>query len=121
MTKKTGPTNEHTKQLIVDLYTASEKGKIKIWKDVAERIQKPSRIIPSVNLSKIEKYAKEKEIILIPGKLLGDGILTKKVTVSSLKASKTAIEKLTACGGKYITIKELIKTNPKGKTTRIMA
>ena len=122
MTKRTGPTNENTKQIIVSLYKASETNKVKLWKDIAERLQKSSRIIPSVNLSKIEKYAKsETETIIIPGKLLSDGIITKKITVSSLKASKTAIEKLTACGGKYITLEELIKTNPKGKTTRIMA
>lgn len=121
MTKRTGPTNESTKQIIVSLYQASETNKVKLWRDLAERLQKPSRIIPSVNLSKVEKYAKETETIIIPGKLLSDGIITKKITISSLKASKTAIEKLTACGGKYITLEELIKTNPKGKTTRIMA
>ncbi|MCK4550570.1 MAG: 50S ribosomal protein L18e [Candidatus Aenigmarchaeota archaeon] len=121
MTKRTGPTNPRTKETVISLYAASQENKAKIWKDIAERIQKPKRIIPCVNVGKIEKCTKANESVVVPGKILGEGAITKKITVCALSASESAVEKIKKAGGSYMTIEDFVKSNPKGKKTRILA
>ena len=79
----------------------------------------PSRQRRSANIWKINKYTSDKEIALVPGKVLSDGELTKKMTIAAFQFSKEAMNKINK-KGKAITIKELIKENPKGKNVRII-
>lgn len=120
MTKRTGPTNPTTKSLIVKLMKQSKKENVEIWRDIAERLQKPSRQRAEINLNTLEKYCKDNDTIIVPGKLLGSGVLTKPLNVAALAASKAAIERLHKAKGKYLSIEELINKNPKGSGIRIM-
>ncbi len=117
--KRTGPTNFFLRKLIRDLKKLSNKENAKIWKEIAYYLELPRRKRVKVNIGKIEKLAKEGETIIIPGKLLGGGLLNKKVTVVYYNASKSAIKKLEKAGAKGMTIEEFIKENPKGSNTRI--
>lgn len=60
----------------------------------------PSRKSRIVNLYKIEKYSKEGDIIVVPGKVLGIGSLSHKVTVVALDFSKSALKKINNAGGR---------------------
>ena len=117
MVKKTKSTNLELKKLLIQLKKVANKEKVKIWKAIALELSKPIRKRKGVNLMKIQKFAKDSETIVVPGKVLATGNLTKKVKVAAFKFSEGAREKL-----KYnaISIHELIKTNPKGKKTRII-
>ena len=75
-----------------------------------------SRRRRSINLSKINKVAKDNETIIVAGTVLGTGILTKKLTISAFKFSESAKKKLKD----HMTIQELMKKNPKGKGLRIL-
>jgi len=120
MVKRTGPTNPLLKGLIERLIKAAHENKANIWKDVAEKLKKPTRQRVEVNLKKINRYAREGETILVPGIVLSDGFLDKKVTIAAWKFSKRAKEKIEKTGGKAISIEELIRINPKGSNVRIM-
>lgn len=120
MAKRTGPTNPVTIRLVSELRKTSNEQKVAIWKDLAERLTRPTRIRSEVNLDKIETNLKKDEIALIPGKLLGTGDLTKPITVAALRASQSAKDKLKAVKGQFLTIQELIKKNPKGAKVRIL-
>jgi large subunit ribosomal protein L18e len=120
MVKRTGPTNPYLKELIEKLRKKWLEAKAPIWKTIAEKLEKPSRQRIEVNLSKIERYANENEVIVVPGKVLGMGDLTKKVTVAAWAFSKTAKEKIEKAGGKVLSIEELMRNNPKGSNVRIM-
>ncbi|HEC86656.1 MAG TPA: 50S ribosomal protein L18e, partial [Thermoplasmatales archaeon] len=73
-----------------------------------------------VNISKIDRYIKDDEIALVPGKVLSAGNMSKKVIVAAWSFSEKAREKILKAGGKCISIEELVKTNPKGKNVRIL-
>lgn len=120
MAKRTGPTNPNTQKIIKKLKKQSNEKGVKIWKDIAKRLEKPKRIQPAVNVSKLEKYLNKGDTAIIPGKLLGDGKITKPVTVSAKKISKAAKAKIEKAGGKYITYEEIITKNPKGSRIKIM-
>lgn len=121
MTKRTGPTNPVTKSLVIRLVKQSKKEKVEIWSAVAERIKRPSRQRAEVNLNELDKYCKNNETVIIPGKLLGAGMLTKPLNVAALSASKSAIERLNKAKGIYLSIEELMNKNPKGSGIKIMA
>jgi len=118
--KRTGPTNPILKELIRELKKASIEQDAAIWKRVATDLEKPTRNRRIVNLSKINRYTKENETIVVPGKVLGSGELDHKLHLSAYKFSESALEKLQKIGAKAIPLKELIKENPKGKKIRII-
>lgn len=112
--------NPQLSQLIKDLKKTAIENDVKIWKDIAERLEKPLRNLAEVNLSRISRYAKENETIIVPGKVLASGEINKKVTVAAFALSEQAKKKILSAKGKYITISELVKKNPKGSNIRIM-
>jgi len=114
-------TNPNLVKLIEELLKASAMNDAPIWKDIAERLAKPKRLYAEVNVSKIQRYAKEGETIIVPGKVLGGGKITKAVTVAALSFSESARRKIIEAGGKCLTIKELLEINPTGSGVRIMA
>lgn len=113
--------NPNLVTLIDVLLSESAKNSAAIWKDVAERLAKPRRLHAEVNVSKIEKYAKADEYVVVPGKVLGSGSITKPVKVAALSFSETAKRKITDAGGTCMRIDELLRENPKGSGVRIMA
>ena len=113
--------NPNLSALIDTLLEEGARNKAAIWKDVAERLAKPRRLYAEVNLSKIQKYAREGETILVPGKVLGSGQINKKVAVAALSFSEKAKSKIEASGGRCLTILELLRENPKGSNVRIIA
>tara|TARA_Y100000294_G_C8558645_1_gene338145 strand:- start:1197 stop:1559 length:363 start_codon:yes stop_codon:yes gene_type:complete len=118
--KRTGPANKHLRNLIQELIRLSADQDVKIWKAIAKNLNRPTRQRTIINLFKINKLAKENETVIIPGKVLGNGELNRKITISAFYFSKSAKEKIKQCGCKAITINELIKTNPKGSKVRII-
>lgn len=108
--------NEQLQTLIIELKKKDEN----IWKKVAKELEKPTKKRAAVNLSKIEKYVKEDEIALVPGKVLSMGTLSKKITIAAYNFSKTAKEKIEKCGCKAISIEDLMKNNKKGTKVRII-
>jgi large subunit ribosomal protein L18e len=83
-------------------------------------LEKPSRNWAEVNLSRLERYANEGDVIVVAGKVLGAGSLKKKVTVAAYKFSESASKAIEEAGGKKMTITELIEKNPTGNGVRIM-
>ena len=106
--------------LIFDLKAWSRENEAPIWRDIAKRLEKPSRVWAEVNISRIALYVKKGETLIVPGKLLGAGDIDYPVTVATFKATQGARQKITAAGGTVLTIPDLVKNNPKGKGVRII-
>jgi large subunit ribosomal protein L18e len=113
-------TNPNLIKLIDGLLESSVKNEAKIWRVVAEMLSKPRRRQAEVNVSKIQRYSRDGEVALIPGKVLGTGNLDKPVTVAALSFSERAREKIESAGGRCIGILQLIEENPKGNKVRII-
>ncbi len=118
--KRTGPTNVELRSLIDELREKSREDKVNLWKRVAVDLERPSRIRRAVNLFRINRFTKEDEIALIPGKVLANGELDRKITIAAFNFSRSALDKINKSGSKAITIKELMKNSPKGKKIRII-
>jgi len=118
--KRTGPTNEHVKELINELKKESSTHKNKIWKRIAQELEKPTRKRRVINIARINRTTKENETILVPGKVLGSGILNHSLTIAAYAFSQSAKKQIQQAKGKTVTIQELLKNNPKGKDIRII-
>lgn len=120
MSSKNNKTNPMLINLIHELKKQSNENDVSIWKDIAKRLEKPSRNWAEVNLDRISKNIGDKETALIPGKVLSTGNLTKKVSIAAWSFSEKSEEKIKKAGGKTLSINELMKNNPKGKDIRIL-
>ncbi|HNX48107.1 MAG TPA: 50S ribosomal protein L18e [Methanomassiliicoccales archaeon] len=106
--------------LISALKAESRSSGAGIWRDIALRLEKAKANWAEVNLSKIERYASEGDVIVVAGKVLGSGAINKKVTVAAYGFSESAKMKIEAAGGKNLTIMELVKEMPQGTGVKIM-
>ena len=91
-----------------------------IWRDVATRLSASKRRRVSVNLSRLNRYTKEKETVVVPGKVLGAGRLEHPLVVAAFAFSDEARAKIIHAKGKCVPISQLIEDNPKGSNVRIM-
>ena len=117
---KSGPTDPNTRALINALRKTSTKHNVRIWKRVAELIARPARQRATVNIGKISRHSNTGDIIVVPGKVLGSGNLSHKVTVAALNASTSARTVIIGAGGSLISINELLTQSPKGKGVTII-
>lgn len=120
MTKRTGPTNVHLQELITMLKKTAIEKETPLWKRLAEDLETSTRNRRMVNLYKISKYAQDNEIIVVPGKVLATGDITKKLSVAAWSFSETAREKIQKAKGEAFSIGELLKRNPNVQHIRIL-
>ena len=116
---KSSNKNLQVQELVKQLKKLSIEQKVKFWKRIASDLEKPNRQRRIVNVWKIDKYAKDNETVIVPGKVLGTGELNKKVNVAAFNFSDEALTKISK-NGKALSIEELMKANPKGKGVRIL-
>ena len=83
------------------------------WGSVAKVLSSSTRRLIDINLSEIEKKSERGDTVLIVGKVLSQGEVTKKLKVVSLWISSMALEKLKEAKGEYSNVLDEIKSNPK--------
>lgn len=113
-------TNVQLLALIKFLKKKARENEASIWRRTAELLGKPRRLRAQVNISKISRYTQEGDTVLVPGKVLGAGILKHKVNVAAFAFSDTAKKKILDAGGTVMSIKELVERNPKGSNVKIL-
>lgn len=118
--KKVKTTNPELIKLIRFLKKQSRENKAKIWKDVAERLAKPRRNHIAVNVSRLNRYTEKKDIVVVPGKVLGAGEISHPITVAAFTFSEKAKQKIKAARGKCLSFFELAKKNPKGSNAKMI-
>ena len=101
--------------MIKDLKQASKKNEAPIWSKLADLAIKPSSTKRIVNLTRINKITKESDVLFVPGKVLGTGNMSHKITLSSLSMSTGAANKIIKSGGNIMTYSDMIKKFPTGK------
>lgn len=94
--------------------------KNKPWFHLAKILSNSSRKYSSINLSDIEKQTTAGDTVVIPGKVLSLGDITKKVRICSLGISSSAKEKLKKTKSESVSIFQEIKTNPKAQGIKVI-
>ena len=108
-------TNQVVVRMASDLRKASAKNDAPIWRKLAEYALKTSQARRDINLNRISQLTKENDTVVFPGKVLGTGNVSHKITLCSFSISNAAAAKVLEDGGKLISYSDLIKQNPTGK------
>lgn len=90
------------------------------WIKIAGILSSPRRNKIAVNLDDIEQNSKEGDTIVIPGKVLGQGDVSKKLRVVAVSFSEEARKKLKDKKAEIIKISEEIKINPEAKGIKLI-
>jgi len=118
--KRTGPTNPVLQQLIMSLRKESTTSKAPLWDRIADDLEKPTRERRAVNISRLARFTKPNETVVVPGKVLGSGAMPHSIIVAALGFSAGAKERIEAAKGKALTLDALIKTKPKAKDLKLI-
>lgn len=102
------------------LRRTSNKYDVAIWKAVKGWLLTPRRRRVTVNISKLNRYTSEGEVVIVPGKVVGSGNMSHKITVGAYSYSLTAKKKLLEAGCEVLLIEELVSRYPDGKGVKII-
>jgi large subunit ribosomal protein L18e len=90
------------------------------WVEVAGLLSGPRRNRININLDEINSRCKEGENIIIPGKVLSQGQIEKKIKIIAFNFSEKAKEKLLSAKCQLSYIIDEIKLNPSAKGLKIL-
>ena len=118
--KKANPTNPELVYAVRFLKKSAKQNDAKIWRKIAEVLSRTRRKRIAVNLSRVNRYTKDSETVVVPGKVLAAGEIDHPVTVTAFAFSQKAMTKIEKAKGKCLSYAELVKKNPKGSGVRII-
>lgn len=90
------------------------------WLGIASVLVGPRRKRMDMNLSQIDTQAKTGETVVVPGKVLSGGEVSKKFKVVAVSFSAKAEEKLKKAGCEAILISQEIEKNKDAKGVKIL-
>ncbi len=118
--KTENKSSQDLKFAIENLLKVSRENNSPIWRDIAESLSGSRKNYASVNLGKISRLCKQDDVIVVPGKILGSGIIDKKLKVSALFISEKAMRKLRDSGSEFVPLEQLAEEMPKGTDVKII-
>lgn len=119
-TKISKQTEKKGNPILVETIRSAKKTNTEFWLKIASILSGPRRMQRIVSLDDLDKNAKEGDSIVIPGKVLSQGELNKKIAVIAFNFSEKAKEKILKTKSRCINIFEEIKKNPNANGLRMI-
>jgi large subunit ribosomal protein L18e len=94
--------------------------KARIWSVASEALLATAANRVEVNVGRISRLAKAGEVVFVPGKVLGTGVLDKKLVVGAYSFSGSAKAKIESAGGSALGVGEFLKKHPDGSGVRLV-
>jgi len=102
------------------LERAARDHKAPIWEAASERLSSTKGNRVEVNVSRISRLAKAGEAVFVPGKVLGTGLIDKKVVIGAFSFSASARSKIEGAGGTALSVEQFVKKYPKGSGVKLV-
>jgi large subunit ribosomal protein L18e len=102
------------------LRRAFKKNKAPIWRVLEQELSRPRRNRREVNITTLASKTDDGQVIVVPGKVLGFGEIGHKLTVCAVTISESAAKKITACGGKLLSMNNFVEQYPDGRGVRVI-
>jgi len=107
-------------ELIRELESVAKENGSGIWSAVADELSRVRRSRREVNVRSLDRHTGEGDVVVVPGKVLGDGSLRHRVDVAAFRFTEGAENKIKAAGGRAMSILELVKNNPRGSKVKLI-
>ena len=106
--------NPAARHAVVMLERAGKKNQAPIWLVASRRLAGPVSARVQVNVGKVSRVAQSGGAVFVAGKVLGTGIIDKKVVIGAFSYSATAKSKIEVAGGSALSVEEFLHKFPKG-------
>lgn len=116
---KKGPESIELIDALKALKHAYSRTKKRVWLKAAQLLQRPRRRRVEVNVYALDKHVAEGDFVLVPGKVLSLGKLSKKITVAAFSAAAGARKKIAESGSKLLSLQEAAEKSD-GKKVKIV-
>ena len=113
--------NSELVRLVGELRRTARTRQASVWTTVADRLERSRHQVRPLNVGHLERLARADETVIVPGKLLAEGLLTKRLTVAAFAYSAEARSKVQAAGGVALSLQDLMKSRPDGAGVRLLA
>ncbi len=112
--------NPILRRISVMLERAGKQQKAPIWREASDMLSNTSKAKVEVNLGRISRVADDGQAVFVPGKVLGGGVMQKKVVVGAFAFSAGARTKIEASGGTALSVEDFLKKYPKGSGVKLV-
>ncbi len=117
MTTSHSPLLRHTS---VMLEKAAREHGAPVWQVASELLSGTARNRIEVNIGHISRLAKAGQALFVPGKVLGTGLIDKKVVVGAFSFSASARSKIEGSGGSALSVEQFLKKYPRGSSVKLV-
>jgi len=112
--------NPLLRKAAVMLERASKSKKAPIWRRASKMLDGPGSLKVEVNVGRLSRIAANGAPLFVPGKVLGSGLIDKKVVVGAFAFSAAARRKIAAGGGSAMSVEQFLKRYPDGSGVRLV-
>ena len=112
--------NPLLKSDIIALEKAYKREKRKLWKVVIDYLKRSKSRRVVVNIGKIAKLTNPNDVVIVPGKVLGGGVLGHRVIVGGFAFSQAARSKIIAAGGDALPIRRFLEVYSNSKGVKLI-
>ncbi len=104
----------------VMLEKAGKESDARIWALASDVISAVAKSRVQVNIGRIARVSQAGQAVFVPGKVLGTGLLDKKLVVGAFAFSGSARSKIEGAGGTALSVEEFVKKFPKGSGVKLV-
>ena len=94
---------------------AARSSKKPVYKRAVKMLSKKTAQLVEVNVGKLDMISSEGSLLLVPGKVLGEGDVSKELHVGAVAFTASAIQKISSAGGEALLIKDFVAKHGDGK------
>jgi large subunit ribosomal protein L18e len=91
-----------------------------VYKRAVKMLSRRTNQLVEVNVGKLGSISTEEGLLLVPGKVLGDGEVDKKLHVGAVAFTASAIQKINSAGGEALLIKDFVAKYGEGKGVHLV-
>ncbi len=114
-------TNPHLVDTILKLRRVSRENDAPVWRSIAERLERPSRVWDVVNTGDLQRVGEDDRLHIVAGKVLASGYLDRGLTVAAWSFSDGARDKIEAAGGTCLRLDKACETYADGANVKVVA
>lgn len=112
--------NPELLRAIQELRRAARSHDAPVWASVADGLERSRHPSRPVSVGHLDRIAVAEETVVVPGKVLSDGVISKRLTVAAYSYSAQAKSKIHAAGGTALSLHDLLKSKPDGAGVRLI-
>ncbi len=112
--------NPELVRTLIELRVAAKKNDAPVWGAVAERLARARHPRSPINVAHLERLTKPNETVVVAGKVLAEGRLTKPLVVGAFDYSSAARAKIQSAGGQALSLPQLLESHPDGTGVRLL-